>query len=363
MPLEHFYYHPRMLEYDFGPRHPLKPERLRRAIELVQGLTGTEPIDPGPGSSEDVLRVHAIEYVEAIRRMEAELTSGQMPASGFGFGTGDNPFFSRMYTASLAYTSGSARAAETVRDGAPLAFNIAGGLHHAHRTRASGFCVFNDAAVALAILRERFERVAYVDIDVHHGDGVQGLFLDDPTVLTCSIHEDPRTLFPGTGFLEETGSAFTSVNAPVPARATGEAWLAAFDGIVMAALERYRPQALVLQMGTDAHELDPLAHLRVTAQEWREAVVRIRDFGVPIVAVGGGGYNLLTVPRMWVGACLELAGLAVPERLPEDLAEAWQTPRFDDLHLPAPRGAGMREVGDLVGRFQTEILPRIPAPA
>jgi acetoin utilization protein AcuC len=221
--------------------------------------------------------------------------------------------------------------------------------------------LFNDAAVAVRILRERFDRVAYVDIDVHHGDGVQGLFLDDPTVLTCSIHEDPRTLFPGTGFLEETGAEFTSVNAPVPAGSTGDAWLAAFDGIVMPALERFRPQAIVLQMGTDAHELDPLAHLRVTAQEWREAVCRIRDFGAPIVALGGGGYNLLTVPRMWVGACLELSRLPVPERLPEDLAEAWQTPRFDDLHLPAPRGAGTGEVRKLVARFQAEILPRIPA--
>ncbi len=364
MGLPNFFYHPRMLGYDLGPSHPLKPERLRRAIELLERVSGTESIDPGEGRREDALRVHSPEYVAAVEAIQLEIGAGERPRSpGFGFGTGDNPVFPGMYDASLAYLAGSVRAAEVVRDGAPLAFGLAGGLHHAHRERASGFCIFNDAAGALSVLRERFDRVAYVDIDVHHGDGVQWIFFDDPHVLTCSIHEDPRTLFPGTGGLDEVGPCFTSINAPVPAGSTGDAWLAAFRGIVMPALARFQPQAIVLQMGTDAHELDPLAHLRVTAQEWLEAVQYVRDFGVPIVAVGGGGYNLLTVPRMWVAACMTLGGMPVKERLPDDLAEAWATPRFSDPNLPAPRGSGMVQAEGLVRRFEAEILPGIPKPA
>ena len=197
--LPHFYYSPAILGYDLGPNHPLRPERLRRTIELL-GRYGVEPIDPGQCIVEDLLRVHDEEYVEDVR------TGG---TAEFGFGRGDNPAFPGMWEASLAYVSATVKAAEAVRDGAPLAFAIGGGLHHAQRRKASGFCIFDDPAIACHILLERFERVAYVDIDVHHGDGVQWIFYEEPRVLTCSIHEEGRTLFPGTGFVEETGVRLT----------------------------------------------------------------------------------------------------------------------------------------------------------
>jgi acetoin utilization protein AcuC len=348
--LPHFYYHPRMLAYDFGPQHPLKPERLRRAIAILESY-GVEPIDPGEGSVADVVRVHAPEYVDAVKTLSEAPAADQT----YGFGPGDNPPFEGMFQASLAYTSGSARAAEAVRDGAPLAFGIAGGLHHAHRDRASGFCIFNDPAVAVDILRERFERVAYVDIDVHHGDGVQWLFYDDPAVLTCSIHEDPRTLFPGTGFVDEVGVG-TSLNVPMEAGTTGDTWLWAFRETVIPAIQAFKPQAIVLQMGTDAHYLDPLAHIRCTAQEWLEAVREIKDEDIPIVAVGGGGYEITCVPRMWTAACLTLGRVAFDDRLP-DFAEQWGMTTYSDAQLPQPRESGRDHAQKVVAWIRQKVLP------
>jgi acetoin utilization protein AcuC len=261
----------------------------------------------------------------------------------WGFGTTDNPVFEGMFEASLAYLAGTVRAAEAVRDGAPLAFGIAGGLHHAQRSRASGFCVFNDPAVACAILREKFERVAYVDIDLHHGDGVQALFFDDPTVLTCSIHETGKRLYPGTGFVEERGAGDSSVNVPLEPFTTGDTWLWAFENGILPALRRFQPQAIVLQMGTDPHFLDPLGHLQVAAQEWLRAVEHIKALGLPIVAVGGGGYELSCVPRMWAAAVMTLSGIEFEDRIPASIPSEWGMQTFADRELPQPRNQGRSE--------------------
>ena len=373
-----FYYSDRIPRYSFGERHPLKPERLRRTVELLSRY-GIEPTDPGPGHDEDPLRVHAAEYVEAVRRIgeeEAERPSvehdgrfgyrSNLPDEArafrarYGFGSLDNPPFAEMHAISLDYVRASAAAAEAVRDGERLAFCVGGGLHHAMRARASGFCIYNDLSVAVTILRERFPRVAYVDIDVHHGDGVQALFLDDPAVLTVSIHEDGRTLFPGTGAIEETGAAFTAVNVPVPAKTSGDVWLGAFRRAALPAIERFRPDALVLQLGTDAHWLDPLGHVRCTQGDWLSAVRDLAAFGLPMVVGGGGGYNLLTVPRMWSSAVLTLAGIEYEDALPADLARAWETPTFAD---PAPpdRGQNRDVVERVIERVRAEVLPHVPA--
>ncbi|GMV87293.1 MAG: acetoin utilization protein AcuC [Chthonomonas sp.] len=360
--LPRFYYHPRMLGYDFGPRHPLKPERLRRTIELLEALGQTEFLDPGLDARDNVLRVHDLEYVEAVALIGSGMAPSQGFESKFGFGSLDNPSFPGVYEASLAYSAGTAAAARDVLGGAPLAFNISGGLHHAHRNKASGFCVFDDPAIALHILRERFDRVAYVDIDLHHGDGVQWMFYDDPNVLTCSIHQEGSRFFPGTGWVEESGPVFTSVNAPLQSGTTGDVWLEAFELIVMDALRRFQPQAIVLQMGTDAHEYDPLGGLRLTAQEWLEAVQRVRDFGAPIVAVGGGGYCLTTVPRMWVAACLTLSGLEAPQNVPEPLGTRWGMPRFFDEDLPEPRGSGAAYARRAIDFYLNSVAGFIPNP-
>jgi acetoin utilization protein AcuC len=344
--LPNFFYHPRMMSYDFGPGHPLRPLRLQRTTDLLDALAQFSPIDPGLGDIEDVLRVHDGDFVEAVRKlsllepnawMEEDVMEWAFP---FGFGSTDNPPFPGIYEAALSYVAGSAATARAVVGGAQLAYGIGGGLHHARKREASGFCTFNDCAVACHILREKFDRVAYVDIDVHHGDGVQWIFYDDPTVLTCSIHEDPRTLYPGTGYVHETGAEFSSVNVPVQAGTTGDVWIWAFENGIMPVLEKFQPQAMVLQMGADTHFMDPLAHIKSTAQDWLRAVVLVRDLGIPIVALGGGGYDMTTVPRMWTAACLTLAGLEVPELVPEPFASDWETPEFFDRNPPGPAGSG-----------------------
>jgi acetoin utilization protein AcuC len=355
-----------MLAYDFGPQHPLKPERLRRTIELL-GRFDIEPADPGPGDPANALRVHCAEYVDAVQRLShlvvdhacgIEREEWNRLGGPHGFGSLDNPPFSGMYEASLAYLSGSVQAAQAVRDGQALAFNLSGGLHHAREDRASGFCIFNDPAVAIHILLERFSRVVYIDIDLHHGDGVQRIWYEDPRVLTYSIHQDPRGFFPGTGFANETGQAFTSINVPVEAGTTGEVWLWAFEQTALPALKRFQPEAIVLQMGTDPHFLDPLGHLQVSAQDWVSAVRRIRDLGIPIVAVGGGGYNLKTVPRMWTAAVLTLLGRPFDDEIPPDLAEDWGMPTFFD---PEPPVQGKRAAAErVVAWLEENVLPNVP---
>lgn len=363
--LPHFYFSPDILGYDFGPSHPLKPERLRRTIDLLEAMGHGGYLESPPAAAEDVERVHAPEYRAAVAAISRAADEGKLPEVAdlrriHGF-YGDNPPFPGIYEAALAYTGATVEAARAVRDGAPLAFGIGGGLHHAQRELASGFCVFNDPAIACHILRERFDRVAYVDIDVHHGDGVQWLFYDDPTVLTCSIHEDGRTLYPGSGFVAETGAAFTSVNVPMAAKTTGDVWLWAFERAILPALERFRPQALVLQLGTDAHVDDPLGHLRCVQQEWLAAVRHLKDLGLPTVALGGGGYNLDTVPRMWVSACLTLSGIAFEDPLPEPLANAWGVAAFGDERLPAPRESGNDLAAAVIASLQASVLPNVPA--
>lgn len=336
-----FFYHPRMMAYDFGPGHPLKPVRLKMTVDLLESF-GWRTEDPGPGERADVERVHDSEYIDIVVR--ASVDPGELSRDDLfsaGFGAGDNPAFLGMYEASLAYVAGSAAAARAVRDGAPLAFGIAGGLHHARRAQASGFCVFNDCAVACSILRERFERAAYVDIDVHHGDGVQWIFYEDPTVMTASIHQEGRTLYPGTGGVEEIGAGGSSVNVPLMPGTTGDTWLWAFREGLLPLVRRFDPQVIVLQMGCDAHETDPLARIRCTVQEWLEAVRDVRDLGLPIVALGGGGYDLNNVSRMWTAACLTLA--EEPGRINPAV------PGFYDAALPQPRDQG-REAAEAVVR-------------
>ena len=335
-----------MTSYNFGPNHPLKPVRLVKTIELLQScLPELVVTDPAMASRADLERVHSSDYVDAVAAVSSGQPVDKRLVSESGFLSGDNPPFPGMYEASLAYVGGSVRAAQAVCDGAVTAFNWAGGLHHARRSEASGFCVFNDCAVACAILRDKFDRVAYVDIDLHHGDGVQWIFYDDPTVMTCSIHEDGRYLYPGTGSVEETGRDLTSVNAPLAPLTTGDTWLMAMERVVIPSLQRFEPRAIVLQMGADAHVTDPLGHLMVTVQEWLAAIQMVKALGLPIVALGGGGYDLANVPRMWTAATLTLLGLPLP-----------MDRGLTDKHLPEPRWQGLHEAEAMVRAHEENFL-------
>lgn len=358
-----------MLEYDFGPQHPFRPERLALCVELLSHY-GIEPVGPGVATEADALRVHSSEFLETFRLADRAISgSNDMRSEQLsdavvehGFASGDNPPFPNMWQATLNFIAGTVRAAEEVRDGASRALTLGGGLHHCSRDRASGFCLLDDPAIACAILREKYDRVAYVDIDLHHGDGVQWIWYNDPSVLTCSIHETGRTLFPGTGFSEETGAECTALNVPLEAYTTGDVWLDAFRGGILPALERFQPQAIVLQMGSDPHFSDPLGHLQVAVQDWLEAVKDIKKLGLPLVACGGGGYNMWSVVRMWSAAILELSDVKYLDELPGELQKQWELPRFSDSNAPGPHGRGAEFADRSVKYIRDHHLQEMPRP-
>jgi len=270
---------PEVKIYDHGPPHPLRPERVLLTWELIDAYG----LDKAPnvaalachGADDATLElVHTPEFIDATRRAGAGEAG---PWLAFGYGWGDNPVFDRMHEAGALVVGASLAAARAVFDGdVEHAFNAAGGLHHAMPGRASGFCVYDDPAVAIAWLLQRgIERVAYVDVDVHHGDGPQFIFYDDPRVLTVSIHEYAPELgfFPGTGASSERGGPGAEgsvLNVPLAQGTSDEGWLEAFDAQVPEAVTRFRPQVLVTQLGCDTHRSDPLAHLQLTTAAYQE---------------------------------------------------------------------------------------------
>jgi acetoin utilization protein AcuC len=299
---------PALLAYDLGGDHPFNPLRLELTIALATQLgvlDGVELLRPEPASEEEIERVHEVSYVSAVR--EAPMVGWDV---GHGLGTPDNPVFSQMHEASSLVVGATLLAASRIASGAAnRAVNIAGGLHHAMRDHASGFCVYNDCAVAISwLLDNGADRVAYIDVDVHHGDGVQAAFYDDPRVLTISLHQSPMTLWPGTGRVTELGgpgAEGTSVNIPLPPRTRDPAWQRAFHAVVPSLLKEFRPDVLVTQCGVDTHEEDPLADLWLSVDGHRETYRVLRGLaeryaGGKWLATGGGGYQLLrVVPRSW----------------------------------------------------------------
>ncbi|WP_176582903.1 acetoin utilization protein AcuC [Streptomyces marincola] len=296
--------------YDFGPGHPMDPVRLTLTMRLVEALGLDERADvvAAPAAGEDTLRlVHHPDYIAAVRHASRAPAEADARA---GLGTADTPAFAGMHEVSALIAGQSVAAAEDVWRGVtPHAVNFAGGLHHAMPARASGFCVYNDAALAIAHLLELgAERVAYLDTDVHHGDGVQDAFWNDPRVLTISLHEHPRTLFPGTGRPEETGGPDApgcAANVALPAGTADEAWLRALHAVVPELLAAFRPQVLVTQHGADTHVEDPLAHLALSLDAQRAAMEACHAWAHEHaagrwLALGGGGYAVAdVVPRSW----------------------------------------------------------------
>lgn len=320
----------RLLEYDFGHDHPLAPVRLELTMALARSLgvldaPGVDIVAVAPAGDELLKLIHAPEYIQAVKH-SAHTTFDERVR--FGFGTADNPYFPGMHEASARIVGASVAAARQVWTGSSEhAVNIAGGLHHAMRAHASGFCVYNDPAVAIAwLLDAGARRVAYVDADVHHGDGVQAAFWYDPRVLTISLHEHPRTLFPGTGGLPEDaggpGVEGYAVNVALPLGTRDEAWLRAFDAVVPPLLRAFEPEVLVTQHGCDTHMRDPLAHLLLTVDGQRAAAERLHHLAHQYaagrwVALGGGGYETVdVVPRSWTHLLAEAAGCPIAPATP-----------------------------------------------
>ncbi len=321
--------------YDHGPQHPLRPDRVLLTWDLIAacGLdrrSGVEIIGAEPATNEDLERVHTAAFIDATMRA-GHGEEGDW--SVFGYGPGDNPIFPQMHEAGAIVVGASVAAAQAVWEGrVEHAFNAAGGLHHAMPARASGFCVYDDPAVAIAwLLANGAERVAYVDLDVHHGDGVQAIFWNEPRVRTISLHEYEHFLFfPGTGDLSERGgpdAPGSAINVPLPANTGDAAWLEALTAIVPRAVADFAPDVLVTQLGCDTHATDPLAQLRLTTRSYREAARVLHDTahasaGGRWVATGGGGYRWAhVVPRAWTLYFAEMAHAA--DDLPDALPESW----------------------------------------
>jgi acetoin utilization protein AcuC len=332
----------RLTDYHFGPDHPLAPLRVELTMRLAHefGLwsqPGVTVAPPAPATDADLELVHDARYVATVRAISRwtehpdardGLEGNQLSvARMFGLGTEDNPVFPGMHEASALVTGATLAAAHAVWSGsAQHGASIAGGMHHAMATHASGFGVYNDVAIAIAwLLEQGAERIAYVDIDAHHGDGVQTAFYDDPRVLTISLHQHPATLFPFTGLPTETGGPAaegSAVNVALPAGIKDAPWLRAFHAIVPPLLRQFRPQILVSQHGADTHRLDPLAPLELSIDGQRAAHAAIHALAHDQadgrwLLTGGGGYDLVqVVPRTWTHLIAEAAGQPIDPGTP-----------------------------------------------
>jgi acetoin utilization protein AcuC len=366
--------------YGFGGEHPFNPLRLRLAIELCRdlGLLEGYPLTPSePATDADLTTVHSLTYV----RMVQEAGRGAARLScllDYGLGSGDNPVFHDMHEACARVVGGVLESCRLVMGGdAAHAMCISGGLHHALRSQASGFCVYNDAGVAIARLKEERPgiRIAYVDTDAHHGDGVQWMFFEDPDVLTVSIHESGRYLFPGRGEVHEKGRGAGrgySVNVPLQPYTDDDSFISTFEAVVPEALRAFEPDLILSQNGCDAHKLDPLTHLSATTRLYEHVPASIHDLAHELcegrwVATGRGGYDIWrVVPRAWSSLWAAVSHQELPEEVPEDWLEKWgeKSPvglprRVRDAPADYPAGPRAAEISDKNMRTAEEVLEKV----
>ena len=328
--------------YSFGEGHPFNPLRVQMAIELCESLgllEGYTFIEPEPATDEDLTTVHYTSYVNRVKkasRGENDLNEDDLEELRYyGLGTQDNPIFEGMHEASAHVVGATLQACRLVASGeAEHALCLAGGLHHAQHSAASGFCIYNDIGVAIARLKEEHPgiKIAYVDTDVHHGDGVQWMFYDDPDVLTISMHESGRRLFPGTGDVNEQGQREGhgyAVNIPLEPYTQDDSYIECFEAVVPEVLRSFEPDLIISQNGCDTHSLDLLADLDVTTRVYEHVPQRVHELAHELcdgrwVALGGGGYDWWrVVPRAWATLWAVISHQEMPEEMPEDWLEKW----------------------------------------
>ncbi|MGL4306608.1 MAG: acetoin utilization protein AcuC [Mycobacteriaceae bacterium] len=302
------------LSHQLSVEHPMNPRRLSLTMQLARSiglLEGIELVGTATASESDLLRIHAAAYIQAVKRApHLDAAGRKYDCATHGLGTEDNPVFERMHESSAMIVGGSLTAARMIAAGhTQRAVSIGGGMHHALTNSASGFCIYNDCAIAIAwLLANGYERIAYIDVDAHHGDGVQKAFFGDPRVLTVSIHQHPATLWPNTGWAAETGygaAEGTAVNLSVLPGTQDAVWHRAFSAVVPSVIGAFKPQIIISQCGVDSHREDLLADLELSIDGQRAAFMAMRDLadkycGGRWLAVGGGGYGLYrVVPRAW----------------------------------------------------------------
>ena len=369
-----FIYSDKFAGFDYGPSHPLKPYRLKLTYELIKAygllsIPNAQYIEAEMADEADLFLFHTQEYIGFLKASNEG--GSEYGADQFGLGPGDNPVFRGLYDWSRLVTGASLQAARLVDRGeAEIAFNIAGGLHHAAASRASGFCYINDPVIVIKWLLNQGRKVAYIDIDVHHGDGVQEAFYATDKVLTISIHETGRQLFPGTGFVDETGKGAGkgySVNVPMPAYADDDLFLYAFNEVVPPLIDKYKPDIVVSQLGVDTFRTDPIAHLNCTTNGFCAVLGRIREIAPRWVALGGGGYDIANVAKAWTLAWSIMNDVTLPNELPDDFLahcseEGFESGKIRDeaYSLTGPAKERMREeVESSIHFIREKVLPGV----
>jgi acetoin utilization protein AcuC len=302
-------------QYHYPEDCPFKTERAartRRALYTMGLLSGEgiREVPPKPAPRVVLKKFHSARYLHALKI--AQSGKWELDALHMGIGTPDAPIFRGMYDHAVLAAGATLVGAEMILAGeADIAFNPSGGFHHAFPEKAAGFCYINDNALACTVLAEAGKRVLYLDVDVHNGDGVAHGFYDRSDVMTISLHETPRTLFPGTGFEDEIGEGpgrGYCVNLPLPVGTFDQAYLHAFESGVMPLLGAFKPDVIVLELGADALAGDPLAHLQLTNNVYVEIIHYLLRYRKPILATGGGGYHVENTVRAWALAWTILSG-------------------------------------------------------
>ncbi|MCL0047531.1 acetoin utilization protein AcuC [Dehalococcoidia bacterium] len=320
----------------------MKPYRLKYTYELLNAygaFNGTNSLllPPRNATTEELELVHTREYISAVKNLS--MNGDSAISHQFGFSTlGDNPVYERMYDSALLSTGSTMFAAKLISENqVDRVFNISGGLHHAAPDHASGFCIFNDPALAIKFLLNSGKRVAYIDIDAHHGDGVQNAFYDNDQVLTISLHESGQYLFPGTGFVKESGQppgVGYAVNIPLFPYTGDDIYVETFKSVVLPLIRAFGPDVLVTQLGVDSYHTDPLTHLQLTTRGFLDVIQLFSDMKLPWLALGGGGYDVGAVARCWSLAYGQMIGLTLPNNIPTDLVKFTGTDQLRDSIIP-----------------------------
>jgi acetoin utilization protein AcuC len=329
------------LKFDYGPYHPLQVGRLKLTLDLIQtyGLLSGEKShqeETRQATQEETLTFHTPDYWEVLR--QANQGHSDLDLSAYGLGPGDNPIFPGVLDWARFCGGGAIQAGEWVASGrGRIAFHIAGGMHHAHKNLASGFCYINDPVLVILYLLSLGKKVAYIDIDAHHGDGVQEAFYRTNRVLTVSFHQNGQTLFPSTGFVPEIGlgqGLGYSVNVPFYPWTDDEIFIWAFHEVVPPLIKTFDPEVIVTQLGVDSFYNDPLANLNLTSRGFCSAIRFFKDLGLPWVALGGGGYHQVNVARAWTLAwSIMLDQELKQQRLPKAVRETVRRLNYDEEWL------------------------------
>jgi acetoin utilization protein AcuC len=342
-------YHPKYKLYDLGEGHPFDPIRVEMMLDLLKELNYPVELEtPDAVSPEILYSIHDELYVKTVEALSHGENYSEVEK--YGLGTIDNPVAPGMAEGARYQTGGTLLAAKLlIEEKTKKVLQLGGGFHHAHKNLAAGFCIYNDLALAIKQMTDHGWHVAYIDIDVHHCDGVQEIFYSDGKVMTISLHESGEFLFPGTGWIHELGKGMgrsLKLNVPLDPFTEGDSYIEVMNGIIEPALKWFHPDVLVVMAGADAHYSDPLADLMLTTIDYENVFRKILNFADlysngKVIFTLGGGYSITATPRIWTILYLLLRNLEIPEKIPESWRHKWgklvnnKFPEFMHDQLPA----------------------------